>query len=141
MASYIKCIQTIKINSLTTYFKTKILPLKVKIHMSMISCQNFQLDLTGNEAGIFILLKGCNVEKQATPNAKKWHPTLINSLKPALSIAMVRLIVDQLIKANTQRCHDEAQRFIRYQKSQFMFFGKSRVVSQLKLVLLLQVLV
>jgi len=40
-ANNIKYIQTVKIISLTTDFKTKIPPMKVKIHMSRSNCQNF----------------------------------------------------------------------------------------------------
>jgi len=38
-----KYIQTVKTISLITNFKTKIAPVKMNIHLSRISCQNFSL--------------------------------------------------------------------------------------------------
>jgi len=40
---YMKYIQTVKTISLITYFKTNIPPIKMKIHVSIINCQNFSL--------------------------------------------------------------------------------------------------
>ena len=43
LALYMKYIQMVEIISLTTDFKTKIPPVKMKTHVSRISCQNFNL--------------------------------------------------------------------------------------------------
>jgi len=32
-----------------------------------------------NEAGIFILLRGCSIENWVAPSARKWRPAVINS--------------------------------------------------------------
>jgi len=55
MTLYIKYFQTVKINFLTTDFKTKISLVKVKIHVYKISCQNFSLiqQLTEQESSFY----------------------------------------------------------------------------------------
>jgi len=64
----------VKTISITMDFKTKIPPIKVKIHVSMISCQNFNSirRLTKQESSFY--QRNTNYKKRVAPSAGKVVP-------------------------------------------------------------------
>ena len=97
LALYMKYIQTVKIISLTTYFKTKYPTSQNEDSHVQDQLSKFQFNLTVNEAGIFILPIRRNVENWVALTRKQ-RPTMINSQQPALS-------ANRFVKVSVQRYH------------------------------------